>query len=93
MYEVNGEFPIPGADKFSFSGLAEQAGYRHSFAFADMNDFENQVAEILQLTGPVFVCLQVQAGEKFERDYATIHSAESRKIFRQAYHARLGINE
>ncbi len=92
-YEVNGEFPIPGADKLCFAGLAREAGYKHAFTFADTDDFNSEIKNVIALTGPVFVCLQIEAGEKFERDYQTIHSAQTRNTFRQAFQSRLGINE
>lgn len=92
-YEVNGEFPILGSKVLQFEELARIAGYRHSFAYSDIVEFEPMIKHLLELEGPVFVNLHVEPGEPYPRDYATIHSSESRSTFRNALHARLFENQ
>ena len=89
VYEVNGNFPIPGDGKVNFAGLAREAGYPVTFSFSELEDFESRMGEILQSRGPVFVCLEAEAGEPYPRDYVAIHSATSRQIFREAFQERL----
>ena len=89
VYEVNGNFPIPGDGKVNFAGLAREAGYPVTYSFSKLEDFESSMDDILQSTGPVFVCLEAEAGEPYPMDYAAIHSATSRKLFREAFQARL----
>ncbi len=92
-YEVNGEFPILDSKKLQFEELARIAGYRHSFTYGDIADFKSRIKHILELEGPVFVNLHVKPGESYPRDYVTIHSSESRSVFRRALHARLFGNQ
>ena len=89
MYEVNGAFPIPGADRIEFDKMALAAGYRHAFSFSDLADFDSEIGGILTLTGPVFVCMHIEPGEFYPLNYAALHSEESRSIFREALMKRL----
>lgn len=88
-YEVNGDFPIFGSKTLQFEEVAKIAGYRHTFAFSDIYEFESMIEQILEIEGPVFVNLQMEPGEPYPRDYVTIHSSETRSTFRSALHARL----
>ena len=90
-YEVNGNFPIPGASKLKFDGLALEAGYRHAFSYDDCTQFKADINEILNMQGPVMVCLHVEPGEIYPTEYTTIHSAESRSTFRNALKDRLNL--
>ena len=89
VYEVNGNFPIPGNKILSFEGLAREAGYAKVFGFSELEAFESKIEEILQAQGPVFICLEAETGDQYPKDYVAIHSAESRQIFREALHNRL----
>ena len=84
VYEVNGNFPIPGNRMLSFAGMAREAGYAAAFEFSELADFEANIEEILDMRGPVFVCLKAEPGNEYPKDYVIIHSAESRQIFRDA---------
>ncbi len=84
IYEVNGRYPIPGAGRIDFSGLARAAGYPRTYGFSDLDDFEARIEEVLDGAGPVFATLEVEPGADYPQDYDAIHSAESRKIFREA---------
>ena len=46
VYEVNGNFPIPGDGKVNFAGLAREAGYPVTFSFSELEDFESRMGEI-----------------------------------------------
>jgi len=89
IYEVNGEFPVPGAKRVDFAAIAAAAGYRDTFTFEDLDTFERALPDVLSLQGPVFVSLKVESGEAFARDYRAIHSAEARAKFRTALALRL----
>ena len=91
VYEVNGNFPIPGDRNLNFAGLAREAGYAAAFEFSELADFEAKIEEILTMPGPVFVCLKAGIGEEYPKDYVIIHSAESRQIFRDALQERMGL--
>jgi sulfopyruvate decarboxylase subunit beta len=89
VYEVNGNFPIPGDNVVDFEGLAREAGYAKTYGFSDLDVFESKIDEILTAQGPVFVCLKAEIGGEHPKDYAVIHSAQSRQIFREALRSRL----
>ena len=90
IYEVNGEFPVPGYEKVDFAALALAAGYREAYTFSDLNEFADRVPEILATPGPILVALKVEAGESFPRDYPAIHSAQARISFKSALADQLG---
>ena len=89
IYEVNGKFPIPGAGQLSFEGIAREAGYKASFSFRELSEFESSIERVLHTEGPVFVELQVEQGHIYPTDYVAVHSAESRLSFREAVQARI----
>ena len=90
IYEVNGEFPVPGHEKVDFAALALAAGYREAYTFSDLNEFADRVPEILATPGPILVALKVEAGESFPRDYPAIHSVQARISFKRALADQLG---
>jgi phosphonopyruvate decarboxylase len=87
IYEVNGRYPVPGAGRVDFSGMARAAGYPWTYDFSDLNALAAGIEEVLAVPGPVFVTLEVEQGEHYPRDYDAIHSAEARATFRQAIRA------
>ncbi len=89
VYEVNGNFPIPGDNVVNFEGLAREAGYASTYSFSKLQDFESKIEEVLDAQGPVFVCLKAEIGDEHPKDYVVIHSAESRQLFREALQSRL----
>lgn len=89
IYEVNGRYPIPGGHAIHFDRIAKEAGYAHTWAFSDIDEFRREIANVLSAPGPVFVSLHVEEGEAYPKDYVTIHSAESRQVFRTAVRQRM----
>lgn len=88
-YEVNGNFPIPGADSLRFDDIARAAGYPHAFSFCELSQFKAELGQILRLEGPVFINLHVEPGISYPKKYEKIHSAESRSTFRHALGQRI----
>jgi phosphonopyruvate decarboxylase len=84
VYEVNGSHPIPGYGKFSFAGLAREAGYAHTYEFSELQDFERRIGDVLKQDGPVFICLKVEPGEDYVMNWDYIHGAAQRDAFRAA---------
>ena len=60
VYGLSGAQPLPGAGKFSFTGMAKSAGYANVFEFDDLEDFALGLPEILEKRGPTLVCLMVE---------------------------------
>jgi sulfopyruvate decarboxylase subunit beta len=82
-YEANGSHPIPNP-KVDFSGLARAAGYAHCFDFSDLGAFEQQIAHVLGLQGPVFATLVVERTRQLTYDYPALYAAAKRQAIRAA---------
>jgi sulfopyruvate decarboxylase subunit beta len=61
VYRTVGGEPIPNAGKFSFSQMANGAGYAHTYELAALPDLESSMPVIMEQAGPTFVCLKVEA--------------------------------
>lgn len=86
-YEVNGEHPLPAAEKLDLSGFATAAGYSVATDFRTLEDFEARIGGLLLKNGPVFATLHVEKGADYPRDYAYVHGKETRRRFKRALHA------
>jgi thiamine pyrophosphate-dependent acetolactate synthase large subunit-like protein len=58
-YATTGGQPVPNAKNIAYDVIARGAGYPHTFAFDNLDDFSNNIKAILDLSGPVFVALKV----------------------------------
>jgi sulfopyruvate decarboxylase subunit beta len=92
IYEVNGRYPVPGGHAIHFDRIAKEAGYAHTWSFSDLDEFRNEIKNVLSAPGPVFVSLHVEEGKEYPKDYVAIHSAESRDAFRTTVRRRLPIS-
>lgn len=82
-YEANGSHPLPSG-AISFAGMARAAGITEVFEFDDLATLQSDLPSVLDRAGPVFVTLKVVPGDPSPQDYAAIHSAETRRRFKQA---------
>ena len=64
VYRTTGGQPIPNVDKFSFSAMARDAGYAKAYEFNNLEDLENNIENIVNQTGPTFICLKVAPATK-----------------------------
>jgi sulfopyruvate decarboxylase subunit beta len=92
-YEVNGAHPTPGGDRVDFAGLARAAGYRATYDFSELADFERQLPGVLQQQGPVFATLRMERPDpKAEAPpasaFAALYTAEARAAFKKALRTR-----
>ena len=58
-YWTTGGQPIPGNGKFNLAAMAEDAGYRNSYKFEDLETLVNELPGILKQPGPIFVAIKV----------------------------------
>lgn len=58
-YGVSGGQPIPGISGFRFVDFALGAGYPNAFHLDDLEEFHIQLPQILDMGGPILVCLEV----------------------------------
>lgn len=58
-YATTGGQPVPNAENVRYDVIAEGAGYPHTYAFDNLEDFTNNIEEILEKPGPVFVTMKV----------------------------------
>lgn len=65
-YEVTGGQPIPLAGEVDFATAARGLGFKNSYPFDDISEFEGALTEILSQDGPTFVNLRVVPGETFK---------------------------
>ena len=86
-YEANGDHPIPGQDKVSFTGFARAAGYRVVTEFSDLDTLRAGLPGFMQAQGPSFAALHIQAGKKPTLDYSLMHGAEARRAFQASLDA------
>ena len=84
VYEVNGAHPIPGQDRVDFQAMAKAAGYRSAEKFSELDELEESASRIFGADGPAFVELRIEPGASYPRDYAFIHSPQTRERFRKA---------
>ena len=59
VYATTGGQPVPNADKIRYELIAEGSGYPATYAFDNLEDFTNNIEEILSKPGPVFVTMKV----------------------------------
>jgi thiamine pyrophosphate-dependent acetolactate synthase large subunit-like protein len=58
-YATTGGQPVPNAKNIAYDVIARGAGYPHTFAVDNLDDFSSNIKAILDLPGPVFVALKV----------------------------------
>jgi len=83
-YETNGAVSIPNGGKFSFAGLAREAGYANTYTFSDLAAWDRSLDGILKEEGPILVDLKVEPGEDYPEDFRRLYSTEHRDRFRKA---------
>ena len=59
IYRTTGGQPIPHAGKFSFIGLAREAGFASVHELEDLESLKINIETILNQVEPTFVCLKV----------------------------------
>lgn len=58
-YATTGGQPVPNAQDINYAGMAREAGYAASYEFDNLEEFTNNIEQIMQQTGPVFVAMKV----------------------------------
>jgi sulfopyruvate decarboxylase subunit beta len=82
-YETNGAVPIPRAGQIRFTDLVKTAGYRATYEFSDLADWERELPRVLKEDGPIFVDLKVEPGEAYPENFPRLYSLEHRERFRR----------
>ena len=85
-YETNGDVPIPGAGRISFTGMARDAGYPKTYEFDNIQDWEQNVMRVINEDGPVLVDIKIVPGAEYPEDFRRLKSIRHREAFRQALH-------
>ncbi len=83
-YEANGGHPIPNRGVVDFPGLAKAAGYRKTFEFSRLENFEQGIGDVLSQEGPVLASLKMVRGAEYPQNYGALLSAAGREAFRLA---------
>jgi sulfopyruvate decarboxylase subunit beta len=83
-YEANGGHPIPNP-QVDFAGMARAAGYAAVYDFADLGVFTQQIARVLEESGPVFATLHVEPTKELTYDYPSLYDPAKRAAFKAAW--------
>jgi sulfopyruvate decarboxylase subunit beta len=83
-YESNGAVPIPNQAALSFTGFARAAGYRQTYEYDNLENWERDLARLLEEDGPILVDLRVEPGEDYPEDFERLNSVAHRDAFIQA---------
>ena len=59
VYATTGGQPVPNAEVMAYDVVAQGCGYQRTYAIDNLEDFANQLGEILGQPGPVFVALKI----------------------------------
>ena len=59
VYATTGGQPVPNADVMAYDVVAQGCGYPSTYSIDNLEDFTNQIEEILSQPGPVFVALKI----------------------------------
>jgi thiamine pyrophosphate-dependent acetolactate synthase large subunit-like protein len=87
IYEANGGHPIPSGRVIDFSLLARGAGLTSGFSFAHLAELEANLPQAFDAPGPVFICVDVEAGAPPVLTYEKLHAPD----LIQRFQADLGI--
>ena len=58
-YATTGGQPVPNAANVQYDVIARGSGYPSAYAFDNLEDFTNNIAQIMEQPGPVFVAMKV----------------------------------
>jgi thiamine pyrophosphate-dependent acetolactate synthase large subunit-like protein len=58
VYATTGGQEVPGAGVTDYAEMGRAAGYAHSYAFDDLEDFATQAEQILSQEGPVLIAVK-----------------------------------
>ncbi len=58
-YATTGGQPVPNASEINYAGMAKEAGYAATFEFDNLEEFTNNIEQIMKEEGPVFVAMKM----------------------------------
>ena len=58
-YATTGGQPVPNAQDINYAGMAKEAGYVAAYSFDNLEEFANNVEQIMKQEGPVFIAMKV----------------------------------
>ena len=59
VYATTGGQPVPNAENIQYDIIAKGCGYQSTYSFDNLEDFTNNIENILNQPGPVFVTMKV----------------------------------
>ncbi len=65
VYETSGAQPLPAEGRVSFAAMAEGAGYTKTVRFDDVEAFDAELDDLLDVDGPVLIELITQPADSF----------------------------
>ena len=58
VYATTGGQDVPRGGVTDYAGMAEAAGYLHTYQFDNLEDFATQAEQVMAQEGPVFICVK-----------------------------------
>lgn len=58
-YATTGGQPVPNATDINYAGMAREAGYKKTFSFDNLEEFADNIEQIMKEEGPVFVAMKM----------------------------------
>ena len=77
-YEITGSQPLAAGGTIDFGAVARAVGFRRTYTFEQVDEYERQLPEVLAGVGPVLASVRVEPGS--ERPLARRPSAASRYL-------------
>ena len=78
VYATTGGQDVPGAGVTDYADMARAAGYRHTYQFADLEEFATQAEEIFNQEGPVLVWVKTIPDIRLPEERAANRGQRSR---------------
>ena len=79
-HESVGGQPTVGFN-INFTNIALSCGYKHAFSFSEKNELTNELDNILELDGPVFIEILVKKGSRSDLGRPTNTPLENKDLF------------
>jgi thiamine pyrophosphate-dependent acetolactate synthase large subunit-like protein len=87
VYQANGGHPLPAQGIADYAGMALAAGYRSAHRFEFAANLEQQIGDILDEEGPVFVDLKIERKPFEKQDFKPLRKQALRDAFKAALNA------
>lgn len=79
VYATTGGQVVPGAEETDYAALGQSAGYAHSYAFDNLEDFATQAAQIFSEDGPTLIAVKTLPNIRYPEERAARQGPAARR--------------